>query len=46
MRFNYRLEEGAASSSNAIRLLKLMGFDESITAAAMNRAEQMGMQID
>ncbi|MBQ9504023.1 MAG: hypothetical protein IJU93_03355 [Lachnospiraceae bacterium] len=38
IRFNYRLEKGAARTRNAIALLKLLGFDEKITAAAFEEA--------
>lgn len=36
--FDYRLRPGPAVTRNAIRLLKLMGFDERITSAAESRA--------
>ena len=40
IRFTYRLEEGAAKTRNAIALLKMLGFDESITADAFEEAEK------
>jgi DNA mismatch repair ATPase MutS len=36
--FEYRLHEGPATSRNAIRLLRLMGYDETIVDEAENRA--------
>lgn len=36
--FDYKLKEGKATSRNAIRLLKLMGYDENIVNAANKRA--------
>jgi DNA mismatch repair ATPase MutS len=36
--FEYRLHEGRATSRNAIKLLRLMGYDETIVAEAENRA--------
>ena len=38
IRFTYRLEAGAARSRNAIALLKMLGFDEKITADAFEEA--------
>ena len=38
MRFDYRLREGPAVSRNAIRLLRLMGFDEALADRADARA--------
>ncbi len=43
--FNYRLQEGKATSRNAIRLLSVMGFEEEVTEKARDRArhfEQTG----
>jgi DNA mismatch repair ATPase MutS len=43
--FNYRLLQGAASSRNAIKLLKGIGYDDAITKAAddcANRFLQTG----
>lgn len=37
--FNYRLLSGKATTRNAIRLLELMGFDESIICLANTQAE-------
>ena len=37
--FNYRLQKGRAKSRNAIRLLSVMGYSESITGKALARAE-------
>ncbi len=37
--FDYRLREGRATSRNAIRLLKVMGFEEEIVSGAAKRAE-------
>ena len=36
--FDYKLREGRATSRNAIRLLKVMGFDEKIVEGAGERA--------
>lgn len=41
IRFDYRLKEGRAMTRNAIRLLKLMGFEEKITREAEKMAEKM-----
>ena len=38
--FNYQLKEGRATSRNAISLLKVMGYDEDIIAAARARADR------
>ena len=38
--FNYQLKEGRATSRNAILLLKVMGYDEDIIAAARARADR------
>ena len=38
--FDYRLKPGPAETRNAIHLLKLMGFDESIVTAAHDRADR------
>lgn len=38
MLFDYKLRHGKAQSRNAINLLRLMGFDESIVSAAHERA--------
>jgi len=40
MVFDYLLREGPATSRNAINLLKLMGFDDSIVEGAHRRANQ------
>lgn len=37
--FNYTLREGRASSRNAIRLLEIMGYDDSIIRRAQKQAE-------
>lgn len=37
--FNYTLREGRASSRNAIRLLEIMGYDQSIIQRAQEQAE-------
>lgn len=37
--FNYTLREGRASSRNAIRLLEIMGYDDSIIQRAQKQAE-------
>lgn len=37
--FNYTLREGKANSRNAIRLLEIMGYDESIILSAQKQAE-------
>ena len=42
--FDYRLYEGRATSRNAIKLLRLMGYDESIVHKAENRAAQFATQ--
>ncbi|MDY3249709.1 MAG: DNA mismatch repair protein MutS [Candidatus Choladocola sp.] len=41
VRFDYLLKEGRAMTRNAIRLLALMGFDESIIREAENLASRM-----
>lgn len=38
--FSYKIKEGRSKSRNAIRLLKLMGYDEIITEAAMATCEK------
>ncbi len=38
--FSYRLEAGRAASRNAIRLLGIMGYDETIIRAAEGMAER------
>ncbi|MCR5508676.1 MAG: hypothetical protein K6F34_08305 [Lachnospiraceae bacterium] len=38
--FNYKLKEGAASSRNAIKLLKIMGYDEDIIKEADKMVEK------
>lgn len=38
VRFNYRLFEGPATTRNAIKLLKVIGYDSDITEGAENRA--------
>lgn len=38
--FSYRLMRGPATTKNAIKLLKTMGYDESITESAESRAEE------
>ena len=38
--FNYKLNKGRATSRNAIQLLKVMGYDERIIAAARQRADK------
>lgn len=38
--FNYKLLEGKATSRNAIKLLKIMGFNDSIIMDAQNMAEK------
>ena len=40
--FDYRLKDGPAETRNAIRLLKLMGFDDEIVEAADRRADRYG----
>ncbi len=40
MIFDYRLRDGPASTRNAIALLRLMGFDEALTANAHVRADR------
>jgi hypothetical protein len=40
MLFDYRLREGAATSRNAIELLRLMGFDKSLVENAHARADR------
>ena len=37
--FNYRLQNGKATTRNAIRLLQLMGYDEKIIEKATHQAE-------
>ena len=37
--FNYRLQNGKATTRNAIRLLQLMGYDEKIIEKASHQAE-------
>ncbi|MBP3339326.1 MAG: hypothetical protein J6L69_07975 [Lachnospiraceae bacterium] len=37
--FNYKLNEGRARTRNAIKLLKIMGFDDSIIEAANGKSE-------
>ncbi len=37
--FNYMLREGKANSRNAIRLLEIMGYDETIISSAQRQAE-------
>ncbi len=39
VRFDYKLREGRATSRNAIRLLKVIGFEENIIDGAKRRAE-------
>lgn len=39
IRFDYKLKPGPAETQNAILLLKLMGFEDSIVNAAYSRAE-------
>lgn len=41
IQFDYRLKEGRAMTRNAIRLLALMGFEDSIIRAAEAMAEKM-----
>lgn len=41
IRFDYRLKEGRTMTRNAIRLLALMGFEETIIEDAQRMAEQM-----
>ncbi len=41
IRFDYRLREGRAMTRNAIRLLGLMGFDETIIRDASQMAERL-----
>jgi len=38
--FDYKLREGRATSRNAIRLLKVMGFEEKIVEGSRKRAER------
>ena len=38
--FNYKLNKGRATSRNAIQLLKVMGYDDSIISAARMRADR------
>lgn len=38
--FDYQIKPGAAVTRNAIRLLKLMGFDNGIVDAAHKRADR------
>ncbi len=38
--FDYTLKPGPAETRNAILLLKLMGFDDTLVSAAYNRAEE------
>ncbi len=38
--FSYKLMRGAATTRNAIKLLKIMGYDDSITESAEGRAER------
>ena len=38
--FDYQLKPGPAETRNAIRLLKLMGFDSDIVTAAHDRADR------
>ena len=38
VRFSYRLMEGPATTRNAIRLLKIMGYGDDITKTADQRA--------
>ena len=38
--FDYRIKPGPATTRNAIHLLKLMGFDETIVQAAHKRADR------
>ena len=40
VRFNYKIQEGAAKTRNAIRLLSLMGYEESIVDSASSMAER------
>lgn len=40
--FNYRLQEGRATTRNAIKLLALMGYDSEIIERAMAQAENYG----
>lgn len=42
--FNYTLREGRASSRNAIRLLEIMGYDQSIIEKAQEQAEDFLQQ--
>ena len=37
--FNYTLREGRANSRNAIRLLEIMGYDQTIIQKAQRQAE-------
>ena len=39
IRFSYELKSGRAVSKNAIKLLSLMGYDDTITEAAQNTSE-------
>ena len=40
VKFSYKLAEGPADTRNAIRLLRVMGYDEAITDRAQERAER------
>ena len=39
MKFNYCLQQGKATSRNAIRLRGVMGYDETIMESAENMAQ-------
>ena len=41
VRFDYKCREGRATTRNAIRLLKLMGYDEAMIRAAEETADQL-----
>ncbi|MBR0091561.1 MAG: hypothetical protein IJP92_07670 [Lachnospiraceae bacterium] len=40
VRFDYRLREGSAVTRNAIRLLRILGYDDSIVASAEDSAQE------
>ena len=40
VKFSYKLAEGPADTRNAIRLLRVMGYDDAITDRAQERAER------
>ncbi len=42
--FDYKCKEGRATTRNAIRLLKLMGYDEEIIQAAEKTADQLSQR--